>query len=150
MADARELFHKHGLRCTRQREVLYDALAQNPDHPTAEDLHQFVRACEPSLSLATVYNTLEAFWARGLVRKLPACDGKGACRYDAILADHAHVTLPDGRVVDMPGDLSTRLLDSLPTTVLAELAQRLGVPVDRLSVQVVAHAEPECADPDEN
>lgn len=150
MLQTRDLFHDHELRCTRQREVLYEALAQSRSHPTAEELHLIVRDGDPGLSIATVYNTLEAFWARGLIRKLPACDGKSACRYDAVLNDHAHVTLPDGRVVDMPQDLSARLLDRLPTDVLDELAERLGIPVERLSVQVVAHAEPEATDPDEN
>lgn len=144
MHDTRTTFKRHGLRCTRQRELVYRALASTHTHPTADELFHTINTHpedrpESALSLATVYNTLEAFCCAGLIRKLPAPDGKGPCRYDADLSDHAHAVLPDGRLVDVPPDLSRRLVPELSGDLAKELAARLGVEPQRLSVQVIVH-----------
>lgn len=129
------MFERRGLRCTKQREQVYGALASTQSHPTAEDLYTAVRASEPGMSLATVYNTLEAFTVVGLARRLAS--PVGACRYDADTRDHVHVALGDGRLIDLPEDLSQRLLADVPKAVLEELERRLGVRVAGVSIQVV-------------
>lgn len=123
-----------GLRCTRQRAVVYEALRGTTSHPTAEELLAMVRPVEAGISLATVYNTLDALCERGLVRRLAS--GAGACRFDATVEDHAHVTLADGRVVDVPGDIDERLRRGIDGRALRALAETLGVEVDRLEVRV--------------
>jgi len=95
-----QFFHDHGLRCTRQRELIYSALSHTTAHPTAEDLHRTVRHDEPGLSLATVYNTLDTFVDRGLCRKIPSAAGNGPSRYDADTHAHAHVILDDGTTLN--------------------------------------------------
>lgn len=135
--EIRELFQRHNLRCTRQRELVYAALAETRSHPTAEELFTSVRAQDDGLSLATVYNTLEAMTGSGLCSRIPCATGAGPCRYDAMTSPHVHVTLADGRVVDVPEDLSERLLSHVPSDLLAEVGHRLGVRVGRLNVQVV-------------
>jgi Fe2+ or Zn2+ uptake regulation protein len=137
--NIREVLDKNGLRCTRQREVIYEALAATRMHPTAEELFSSVRAIEPGLSLATVYNTLDALTACGLVRRLPC--PSGACRFDAEMHDHVHLSTSDGRIIDAPEDLSGRLLGAIAPEVIAELEQRMGVRVRGLSLQVVTGAE---------
>lgn len=130
------------LRWTRQREELYAALACAAAHPTAEELYQSVRPADPGLSLATVYNTLDALLACGLCRRIPAADGLGPCRYDASTHPHAHVCCTDGRVLDVPEDLSRRMLDAVGQDTVADLERRLGVKVDRVSIQIVAQSGP--------
>ncbi len=134
--EVRELFRKHDLRCTRQREVVYAALAGATTHPTAEELHQMVRDAEPGLSLATVYNTLEVLIQCGLARRISG--QSGCCRFDARMEPHVHVTTEDGRLLDAPGDLSGRLLAALSPELLKELETRMGVEIGHLNVQVVA------------
>ncbi|MEL6328613.1 MAG: transcriptional repressor [Planctomycetota bacterium] len=134
--DLRETFREHGLRCTRQREVIYEALAATKAHPTAEELHEMVRRIEPGLSLATVYNTLEAFSETGLCRKLAGKGGNGASRYDADVTPHVHIALKDGRVVDVPADLSSAMLGAVPPRTLAELEERLGVKITGVNVDL--------------
>jgi Fe2+ or Zn2+ uptake regulation protein len=136
--NIREVLDRNGLRCTRQREVIYQALAAARSHPTAEELFQSVRPMEPGLSLATVYNTLDALSACGLVRRMPCPGGSGACRFDAITRDHVHIAIADGRIVDAPEDISGRLLGAIPQDVIAELEQRMGVRVRGLSLRVDA------------
>lgn len=136
MQNIRTILEGRGLRCTRQREQIFEALMASKLHPTAEELFSSVRALEPGLSLATVYNTLEAFTARGLARRLP-CPA-GPCRYDADTSEHVHITTPDGRLLDLPCDLSRRLLAGVPDDLLAEIEVRTGMKIDALQVQVRA------------
>lgn len=136
-ADHRALFAAHGLRCTRQRQVVYAALAATREHPTAEAIYDAVRrdAGEAGISLATVYNTLETLTQRGLCRKL-ATPG-GPTRFDAITDEHAHVVAPDGSMMDLPGDLSDRVMAGVrDPELIAEIERRLGVKVGRISIHL--------------
>jgi len=134
----RSFFRDAGLRCTRQRELVYSALAATRAHPTADELHGAVRAEDPGISLATVYNTLEAFTAAGLCRRLPSANGAGPCRYDADTSPHAHVALADGRVVDVPESLGDALLQNVPPELLARVEAELGVRISDVSVTLHA------------
>jgi Fur family peroxide stress response transcriptional regulator len=77
-----------GLRSTPQREVVYSVLLDKRDHPTADELFARVKAEIPAVSLATVYNCLEALVQRGLVRQVNF--GRGPTRYCPNLRPHAH------------------------------------------------------------
>lgn len=146
MDRVKNLFTDAGLRCTKQREVIYRALESTTAHPTAEELFAIVKkkneahGREVSLSLATVYNTLDAFVRRGLCRKFvqSAASGGSVARYDADVSEHCHLITDHGRVRDVPGDLSRRLVDHLPADVLEELEQRMGVSVEKIRIEITA------------
>lgn len=136
MASTRDLFADHNLRCTTQRRALYEALVRDKTHPTAEELYRKVKPHTSRLSLATVYNTLEALCKVGLVRKLPS--NNGCCRYDADTTEHLHVCVGDsGEIVDVPADLSTKLLAKIRLNVVSEIEQELGLDVDGVNLQLV-------------
>lgn len=142
IGQVRELFRRHGLRWTRQRELLYAELADGRlDHPTAEELLSAARAKDPGLSLATVYNTLEAFTDSGLCRRLSAIPASGPCRFDVFTHDHAHVLTNDGHVMDLPEDLSQTLLATVPADLIAQIEKRMGVKIERMSVKFIARSE---------
>lgn len=77
-----------GLAVTPQRLAIFRALAATDTHPSAEDLHGAVRRAMPTLSLATVYKTLDTLAAVGAVRPVSRL---GARRWDANLAPHHHL-----------------------------------------------------------
>jgi Fur family peroxide stress response transcriptional regulator len=77
-----------GLRATPQRELVYNALLNKRDHPTADELYARVRAEMPTISLATVYNCLEALVQCNLVRSVNF--ERGPTRYCPNLHPHAH------------------------------------------------------------
>lgn len=135
--QVRDLFKRHGVRSTRQREMVYAALCQSCAHPTAEDLHQTVHAQDPGLSLATVYNTLEVLLDSRLCQRLNPRDG-GPARFDADLSQHAHVATPDGRFIDVPEDLSRDLLSRLGPDLVHEIERRMGIRVDSVSLNLIA------------
>lgn len=134
----KRLFHEHQLRYTRQRELIYASLRAVHSHPTAEDLHTMVHQHDQGVSLATIYNTLEALVECGLARKIPSHLGGGACRFDADLSAHVHVSASSGSVRDVPQDLSDQLLASVSKEVLKEIELRLGVEVVGVSLQLIA------------
>jgi len=134
---ARRLFADHGLRCTRQRVAIYERLKASMSHPTAEELFEQVRGECDGLSLATVYNTLEALCEAGLCRKLTF--NCGCARFDAELQPHLHLLNEDtGEIHDVPSDLSERLLAQLSDEVLRDVEERLGVQIDRVSLHLHA------------
>src|SRR5438067_858167 len=79
-----------GLRVTPQRLVIYETLVKEKHHPTAQVLFERLQGTLPSLSQATVYNTLQTMVEMGLVRELGTA-GDGAVRYDADISPHAHL-----------------------------------------------------------
>jgi len=135
----RDLFRARGLRCTRQRELIYAYLRDTSSHPTAEDVFQHLGTDELGLSLATVYNTLDALCAAGLAVRLPPSDAGEPSRFDADVSSHAHVALPDGRVIDLPRDLQAQVLDGVSEHLARALQDRLGITIDRLGVQLIVH-----------
>lgn len=131
-----EMFASQGLRCTSQRRALYKALAASTSHPTADQLYYEVSGNIAGVSLATVYNTLEAFCQAELCQKLP---GKGgSVRYDAVVHNHLHTRCEKtGAVHDVPDALGQRLLDSVPSNILRTIEQQLGFKVNRVNIELV-------------
>jgi len=131
---AKQMLREHGLRATRQREDVYMALASTKSHKCADELFEAVRENQPGMSLATVYNTLEALAASGLCRRIPSATG--ASRYDADVSEHAHLVTEDGKVIDVPMDLSDQLHSAIEPELLKQIEQRLGVKIDGLSIEL--------------
>jgi len=77
-----------GFRFTPQREHVYSVLLQKRDHPTAEQV--FIRAKHdmPEISMATVYNCLDALVKCGLVRQVTL--DRGATHFCPNMSEHCH------------------------------------------------------------
>jgi Fur family transcriptional regulator, peroxide stress response regulator len=78
-----------GMNLTPQRLAIYRTLLEASDHPTPEALYERVRPAMPSLSLGTIYKTLDALRDLGLVAELPATGSSR--RYDANMQRHHHL-----------------------------------------------------------
>jgi Fur family ferric uptake transcriptional regulator len=137
--ELRALFSRKGLRTTRQREIVLCELTRCNSHPTAEELLAAVREIDPDISQATIYNTLEAFVGCGIARRISSTLAGGACRYDADMGEHVHLVLEDGRVMDVPMDLSKQILDAVPESVLQELSQRVGFELSGIKIELLGH-----------
>ena len=85
----RDRIAESGLKVTPQRIAVYEALLKINDHPTAEMIKEFVGRRNPSISLGTVYKTLETFLEKGLIGKVKTEDD--VMRYDPILEKHHHL-----------------------------------------------------------
>ncbi len=133
------LFARHGVRCTRQRRLVYESLCSCRTHPTAEEIFQLVQPAVDRVSLATVYNSLEVLCGVGLVQKIPMSNG--CCRFDADTSTHMHIRFRDtAEIVDVPDELEVgdRIMELLPKEMLREIERRFGVRVDGVSIQLLA------------
>jgi len=88
-----KLLKKHcrenGMRLTPQRMEIFRAIDGVRDHPSAYEVFTRVRTLHPTISLDTVYRTLEIFEQWGLVAKLQFLSDK--IRYDSDLSVHHHM-----------------------------------------------------------
>ncbi len=78
------------MRITPQRIAICKLLSESDEHPTASMIYEQVRAQYPSLSLATVYNTLEALVGLGAVNVLGHA-GDDHVHYDADTSPHINL-----------------------------------------------------------
>ena len=76
----------NGKRYSRQRELIYEALRQTEQHPTAEMIYQWLKPANPSLSLGTVYRNLNLLADAGAIRRMAF----PVERYDAKTMPHPH------------------------------------------------------------
>lgn len=91
-----------GLRLTPQRLAVCRLLASTDEHPTAQMIYDSVRKEYPTLSLATVYNTLETLVNLGMVHDLGSA-GDGRVHYDGETGPHVNLAcLMCSQVIDFP------------------------------------------------
>tara|TARA_B100000212_G_scaffold342533_1_gene330356 strand:- start:8149 stop:8619 length:471 start_codon:yes stop_codon:yes gene_type:complete len=99
-----------GLRSTRQREVVFNAILSKRDHPTADEIFARVKADMPSISLATVYNCLDTLVQCHLVKQVHL--ERESTRFCPNLSEHAHFHDNDtGEVFDV--QLEPEILNEL-------------------------------------
>ncbi len=77
-----------GIKPSMQRIKIYEYFFHHENHPTAEQIYQDLKKEVPTLSKATVYNTIGLFIEKGLV-KFTTTDRQNA-RYDLTDTDHGH------------------------------------------------------------
>lgn len=93
-----------GFKRTPQRLAILEHLDGNTSHPSAEDIYRAVARKNPSLSFATVYNTLNTLVQSGAVRELTIDPDRK--RYDPDTSAHHHLICTECRkVVDIFGDV---------------------------------------------
>ncbi len=113
-----------GLRLTKQRQEVYQVLLEQRDHPTANEIYRRVRKKLPSISLATVYNCLEALVNHGLVNQVNF--ERSSSRFCPKLVEHGHFQdTKSGEIYDITikDGIDLRDFINLPEHVCVEEAQ---------------------------
>jgi Fur family transcriptional regulator, peroxide stress response regulator len=88
-----------GRSLTPQRRAVFEVVAGSDEHLTAGEIFEAARRRLPSISFATVYNSLKYLREAGLVREINF--GKGSSRYDRETARHDHAVCSRcGKLVD--------------------------------------------------
>ena len=99
-AELTELFRARGLKVTPQRQCIFRVLHQSLVHPTAEAVYAEASAEMPTISLKTVYQTLNDLAAMGEIQQLDL--GTGSSRFDPNTDGHHHVVCTRcGKVRDL-------------------------------------------------
>ncbi|HSS97292.1 MAG TPA: transcriptional repressor [Terriglobales bacterium] len=88
---------------TRQREVVLRAIRESEGHLTANEVFDAARALLPTISFATVYNSLRYLKDAGLIAEISfGGSSRGASRFDRILKRHDHALCTGcGKLVDI-------------------------------------------------
>lgn len=96
------MLRERGFKVTPQRLAIYETLRQTKSHPSAEMIFHELQPQYPTMSLATVYKTIEILKEIGLIQVLNV--GEDSFRYDAEVHNHPHVRcMKCGRVDDVVG-----------------------------------------------
>jgi Fur family peroxide stress response transcriptional regulator len=102
--------NEKGLKVTPQRIAILEAIIKLRNHPTAENIIEFIRKNHPNISLATVYKVLDAFVDKELINRVKT--EKDIMRYDAIMESHHHIYCSDSdRIEDYTDAELSKLLN---------------------------------------
>ena len=97
------------LTLTPQREAVLRAVRESQAHLTASEVYESARKILPTISYATVYNSLRYLKEAGLIDEINF--GNGSSRYDAMTYRHDHALCTVcGKLVDLELELSDELM----------------------------------------
>jgi Fe2+ or Zn2+ uptake regulation protein len=95
-----EAFRQQGLKVTPQRQCIFRILHDNDRHPTADLVYAEAVAEMPTISLRTVYQTLNDLAEMGEIQSLDL--GTGSARFDSNIDGHHHLVCEQcGKVRDV-------------------------------------------------
>jgi Fur family ferric uptake transcriptional regulator len=126
---------RKNLRITAQREAIIETAFSTDQHFTAEQLLEWSRRKDKSVSRATVYRTLPLLTESGLVREMDF--GKDYKFYDPNYAEHPHhnhiICQDCDKIVEFESEKIERLEN--------EISQRLGFSLKAHRLQITATCE---------
>ena len=107
-----EEYRHLNIKLTPQRIAILNYLKGNTLHPSAEDIYMAVKIEFPTMSFATIYNTLEALKNKGNVQELKIDSNKK--RYDPDCSRHHHLICTKCKnIVDIFKDFKLHISDDL-------------------------------------
>lgn len=105
-------YKRMGLKLTPQRVAILKYLEGNEKHPSAEDIYKAVSVDFPTMSFATVYNTVETLRQKGEICELTIDPDKK--RFDPNTEKHHHLICNEcRRIVDVHIDFRPSVPDSV-------------------------------------
>ncbi len=126
---------RQNLRLTSQRKAIIQAVFNTSQHFTAEQLLEWSRQLDPSVSRATVYRTLPLLTQSGFVREMDL--GKDYKFYDPNYADHpyhSHIICRDcNKILEFNSEKMVKLGD--------EIAAKLGFKIQSQRLEITANCE---------
>src|SRR5437667_743236 len=130
-----EFLDQKNLRLTSQRQAIIDSVFSTEEHFTAEQLLEWSRRRDRSVSRATVYRTLPLLTESGLVREMDF--GKDYKFYDPNYAEHPHhnhiICQDCEKIVEFESEKIEKLEN--------EISHRLGFSVKAHRLQITASCE---------
>jgi Fur family ferric uptake transcriptional regulator len=130
-----EFLARRNLRLTAPRRAIIETVFSTRQHFTAEQLLEWSRRRDPSVSKATVYRTLPLLTESGLVHEMDF--GKDYKFYDPNYAEHPqhnHIICQDcQKIVEFESDKLEELEN--------EISSRLGFSIQEQRLQITANCE---------
>jgi Fur family peroxide stress response transcriptional regulator len=99
-ASAIQALRKKSYKATPQRIAICRFALNSRDHPTAQQVYDQVKKIHPTVSLATVYKTLEMLKSLDLIQEINLPQGQA--RFDSYMKPHINlICLQCGKIVDL-------------------------------------------------
>jgi len=114
---------------TAQRAAIISFLESTKSHPAILDIYHAVSKKLSTISITTIYNTMNLLKQEGIVRELPAVRGQGV-RFDSDTAPHHHL------VCNVCNSFINIDLKDIDHSVLLPEEQRQGFDVQKVSVKI--------------
>jgi Fur family peroxide stress response transcriptional regulator len=100
---------KKGYKATPQRIAICRFALHSRDHPTAQRIYSAVKEFHPTVSLATVYKTLQVLRELGLIQELNFLQGQA--RFDSCVQPHINlVCLRCGNIIDLEDPIAREII----------------------------------------
>jgi len=97
------------LGLTRQREVVLTVIREAHEHLTANEVFARAKVILPSISFATVYNSVRYLKEAGYIAEVQF--GNGASRFDRMTSRHDHaICTKCGKLVDIEMDVPDEIV----------------------------------------
>jgi Fur family peroxide stress response transcriptional regulator len=110
ISEIRSKLTEKGLKVTPQRVAILEAIIRLNNHPTAENIIDYIRENNPNISTATVYKVLDALVMNDLIRKVKT--ERDVMRYDAMMENHHHLYCSDSdRIEDFVDDELNEIIE---------------------------------------
>tara|TARA_B100001057_G_C22498097_1_gene812926 strand:- start:291 stop:743 length:453 start_codon:yes stop_codon:yes gene_type:complete len=101
-----------GIRMTDQRSLIIETLLSSDDHPDADQVYRRAVEKDRSISLPTVYRTLNLLDDAGIIKKINMNDGKA--RFESVREDHDHLIDADnGHIHEFYNQELKQMLNSI-------------------------------------
>jgi len=98
--DVFKVLRQHSIRPSSQRVAVASYVLSTTEHPSAEQVWRRARRSARVLSRATVYNALNLFERKGLLRAFVLAEGRMV--FDPNVERHHHLIDERGRIHDVP------------------------------------------------
>ena len=104
--DRTELGNKlseKNLRITPQRIAILGAVMELNNHPTADQINDYIKAKHPNIAVGTVYKVLDSFVDKKILKKVKT--ENGIMRFDPLIKNHHHLFCKEtDRIEDFEDD----------------------------------------------
>ena len=141
MSDAREEFRilreylaKHGLKQSKQREIVLQSFLETGGHMTVDDLYRVIHRTHPGIGRTTIYRALKVFVDAQLAESIELKDGLTRFEHKYRHAHHDHMICVDcGTILEFVSPEIEKLQD--------EIADAYGFVIDSHRHQIFGRCQ---------
>lgn len=106
-----EALRNSGYKATPQRITIVETILRSKSHPSAEEIYEQVFRTHPTISLSTVYNTLNILRDMDFIKEITF---KGKTRYDPNIRMHVNLICENcSRIFDVEDSAITEHIDRI-------------------------------------
>lgn len=110
MVGIKDKLKQAGLKVTPQRLAILEAINTLNNHPTAENILEYIHDVHPSIATGTVYKILDVLVENKLITRVKT--EEDVMRYDGVLESHHHLySSTSGRIEDYNNEALNKMLE---------------------------------------